>query len=323
MSLSITIPEITLDINEAVSQKLLIAHQGDTKTRYVKVKLTQNGAQITLDSSTMQAIIKASINGIVKAVNDCTISENKVTAELTAVMLDTPGTLDCEISIIEDNKCITSAVFAIYVQQSTASDESQITASAEYGALNAALTSIADVAEKAELVQEMVDNIADLQSANNLITRKTDYYKITGDVDLNWLDGSTFSPMVETTIYNLCNVQVLGHSPVTLTGGYRGYVIVSRQSANDVATAEQELHLIVPDRRYPGGMIHQTYTRLKHPDVSGTHWTSFVTLANSVDINNLQQQIDNLPSGGTQLSGNVSFVYNGSNSSVQGTGVIS
>lgn len=321
MSLSITIPEITLDINEAVSQSLLIAHQGDTKTRFVKIKLTQNGTQITLDSATMQAVIKASNGGTVKAVNNCTIADNKITAELTAVMLDTPGTLDSEISIIEDDKCITSAVFAVYVQQSTASDESQITASAEYGALNAALTSIADVADKAELVQEMVDNIAELQSANSLITRKTDYYKITGNVDLNWLDGSTFSPMVDTTVYNLYNVPVLAHAPVTLSNGYRGYVIVSRQSSNDVVTVEQELHLIVPDSRYSGGMVHQIYTRLYHPDIASPHWTSFVSLATSVDIYNLQQQINNLPSGGVQFSGNVSFTYNGSTSSIQGTGV--
>lgn len=322
MALNIQIPEITLDVNVAVSQKILIAHQGDTKTRFVKIKLTQNGTQIALDGSTCQAIIKASNNGTVKAVNDCTIADNKVTAELTAIMLDTPGNLNCEIAILEGDKIITSAVFTVYVQPSTAANESGITASAEYGALNSALTSIADVAEKAVLVQEMVDDIADLQQASDLINKKADYLKITGDVDLNQLNGSTFSPMTECIIYNLYGVQNLGHAPVVVTNGFRGYVVVSRQNVNDVVTVEQELHLLMLDRAYPGGYAHHIYTRCMHPDISGTHWSGWTVTATSIDIANLQRQIDNLPTGGVQLSGNVSFSYNGTTSSIQGTGVI-
>ncbi|MCI5617898.1 MAG: BppU family phage baseplate upper protein [Ruminococcus sp.] len=163
---------LVLDINETRNYTFIKACQGDQKSRYIDCTLTQNGSVISLTSN-YRAIVKASINNEVKAINSCTINTTSqvIVVELTSIMLDTPGVLNCEITVQDGQQIVTSQAFAVQVRQSTIANETEIKKSKEYGALVDALSSIADVESKADKVQGLVDNIDKLESANDIVTR--------------------------------------------------------------------------------------------------------------------------------------------------------
>ena len=163
---------LVLDINETRNYTFIKACQGDQKSRYIDCTLTQNGSVLSLTSN-YRAIVKASINNEVKAINSCTIDTTSqvIVVELTSIMLDTPGILNCEITVQDGQQIVTSQAFAVQVRQSTIANETEIKKSKEYGALVDALSSIADVESKADRVQTLVDNIDKLKSANDIINR--------------------------------------------------------------------------------------------------------------------------------------------------------
>ena len=163
---------LVLDINETRNYTLIKACQGDQKSRYIDCTLTQNGSVLSLTSN-YRAIVKASINNEVKAINSCTIDTTSqvIVVELTSIMLDTPGILNCEITVQDGQQIVTSQAFAVQVRQSTVANETEIKKSKEYGALVDALSSIADVESKADKVQGLVDNIDRLKSADDIIKR--------------------------------------------------------------------------------------------------------------------------------------------------------
>lgn len=160
---------LVLDINETRNYTFIKACQGDQKSRYIDCTLTQNGSVLSLTSN-YRAIVKASINNEVKAINSCTIDTTSqvIVVELTSIMLDTPGILNCEITVQDGQQIVTSQAFAVQVRQSTIANETEIKKSKEYGALVDALSSIADVESKADKVQGLVDNIDKLESADRL-----------------------------------------------------------------------------------------------------------------------------------------------------------
>lgn len=164
--------KITLDVNDTRAFTVLNAHQGDSKTRFIDITLTENGNTITL-SSNYVATVKASINNKTKAVNTAVVdaTNNVVTVELTKTMLDTPGLLNCEVVLQDNQQFVTSATFTVKVAESVISDESEIVASQEFGKLLDALIEIKDIEDKADRVQTLVDNIDKLESANDIVTR--------------------------------------------------------------------------------------------------------------------------------------------------------
>lgn len=164
--------KITLDVNDTRAFMVLNAHQGDNKTRFIDITLTENGNNITL-SSNYVATVKASINSKTKAVNTAVVNttNNVITVELTKTMLDTPGLLNCEVILQEGQQFVTSATFTVKVAESVISDESEIVASQEFGKLLDALIEIKDIEDKADRVQTLVDNIDKLKSADDIINR--------------------------------------------------------------------------------------------------------------------------------------------------------
>lgn len=164
--------KITLDVNDTRAYTVLNAHQGDSKTRFIDITLTDGGNAITL-SSNYVATVKASINSKTKAVNTAVVNttNNIVTVELTKTMLDTPGLLNCEVILQDNQQFVTSATFTVKVAESVISDESEIVASQEFGKLLDALIEIKDIEDKAERVQTLVNNIDKLKSADDIINR--------------------------------------------------------------------------------------------------------------------------------------------------------
>ena len=161
--------KITLDVNDTRAFTVLNAHQGDSKTRFIDITLTENGNTITLSSSYV-ATVKASINNKTKAVNTAVVNttNNVITVELTKIMLDTPGLLNCEVILQEGQQFVTSATFTVKVAESVISDETEIVKSQEFGALNEALERAKKIEDNAEVVKDMLEHIDKVGSLDEI-----------------------------------------------------------------------------------------------------------------------------------------------------------
>ena len=170
--------KITLDVNDTRAYTVLNAHQGDSKTRYIDITLTENGNTITV-SSNYVATVKASINNKTKAVNTAVVNStnNVITVELTKTMLDTPGLLNCEVILQEGQQFVTSAIFTVKVAESVISDESAIVASKEFGALNEALENAKKIEDNAEVVKDMLEHINEVGSLDEISQSVVDIKK--------------------------------------------------------------------------------------------------------------------------------------------------
>ena len=168
MSLSIKHQAITLEINDVVNRVPIMVHQGDSGTRYIDCTITDSGTIVTLESQ-FTAIIKASNNGVTKAINGCEIIGNTVIVKLTDTMLDTPGELLCELTIQDGEKIVTTQRFTVIVVGS-AINSKDIVKAPEYLILTQLLKDVADIEANADKVQSLVDNISSLESVDELVT---------------------------------------------------------------------------------------------------------------------------------------------------------
>lgn len=170
--------KITLDVNDTRAFTVLNAHQGDSKTRFIDITLTENGNTITLSSSYV-ATVKASINNKTKAVNTAVVNtiNNVITVELTKIMLDTPGLLNCEVVLQDNQQFVTSATFTVKVAESVISDESEIVKSQEFGALAEALENAKKIEDNAEVVKDMLEHINEVGSLDEISQSVVDIKK--------------------------------------------------------------------------------------------------------------------------------------------------
>ena len=166
---------IILDVNKANILPNIIAHQGDQKTRFIDVTLTMSGEELILNDS-YRAILKASNNGEVKAINDCEIDleQNIIIVELTSTMLDTAGFLNCEITVVDEDKYITSQNFMVEVSLSTVSDEDEIETSKEYGTLVRLMNEVSKIESDAKVVKDIISHLAEITDIDALVKSKAD-----------------------------------------------------------------------------------------------------------------------------------------------------
>ncbi|MGN1131891.1 MAG: BppU family phage baseplate upper protein [Ruminococcus sp.] len=199
--------EITLDVNNK-NTLVVNAHQGDAGTRFIDVTLTQNGEIIPMEN-TFTATAKASLYGMVKGVNKCIVNteDNKIIVELTDTMLNTPGRLNCEITLTEGEEIITSQTFSVDVAESV---------------LNGS-TAIAENTDLAKLqrVILLVGELSRVENLDELMTKATTSYnrfkEYSGEgVNLNSGD------ITDTIVVNLSGCTV-DNAPVT--GAVSGTVV--------------------------------------------------------------------------------------------------
>ena len=166
---------IILDVNKANILPNIIAHQGDQKTRFIDVTLTMSGEELILNDS-YRAILKASNNGEVKAINDCEIDleQNIIIVELTSTMLDTAGFLNCEITVVDEDKYITSQNFLVEVSLSTVSDEDEIETSKEYGTLVRLMNEVSKIESDAKVVKDIISHLSEITDIDALVNSKAD-----------------------------------------------------------------------------------------------------------------------------------------------------
>lgn len=129
------ITDITLELTGETKRFEVQAKQGDKGTRFVRVSLTNNGAEFEIPSGvTVIANIQKPDQKF--CFNECTLEENKVLVPLTNQALAVAGTAECDIEIRDGGGelILSSQAFTIEIEKSMR-DENAIESSNEFTAL--------------------------------------------------------------------------------------------------------------------------------------------------------------------------------------------
>ena len=111
--------EITVDVARKTRfQALVVAKQNDDNSRFLKITVCNDGARLTVSSTSTATINAERADGQSKAFRATINDDGTVTAPLTCWMLDVDGVLRCSISIISANdQKLTSTSFSIDVER--------------------------------------------------------------------------------------------------------------------------------------------------------------------------------------------------------------
>lgn len=129
------ITDITLELTGETKRFEVQAKQGDKGTRFVRVSLTNNGAEFEMPSGvTVIANIQKPDRKF--CFNECTLEGNKVLVPLTNQALAVAGTAECDIEIRDGGGelILSSQAFTIEIEKSMR-DENAIESSNEFTAL--------------------------------------------------------------------------------------------------------------------------------------------------------------------------------------------
>lgn len=151
------ITDINLELTGETKRFEVQAKQGDKGTRFVRVSLTNNGAEFEMPSGvTVIANIQKPDRKF--CFNECTLEENKVLVPLTNQALAVAGTAECDIEIRDSggNLILSSQAFTIEIEKSMR-DESAIESSNEFTALEK-INAAEEARVKAEAARVTAEN---------------------------------------------------------------------------------------------------------------------------------------------------------------------
>ena len=117
------ITDITLELTGDERLYMASAKQGDKRTRFIRIALTNNGKVFTIPTG---YIVIANIKKPDKhfCYNECTVTENKVMVELTNQALAAAGTAHCDIEIRDAQNVyvLSSQAFTIEIEETNRND---------------------------------------------------------------------------------------------------------------------------------------------------------------------------------------------------------
>lgn len=151
------ITDINLELTGETKRFEVQAKQGDKGTRFVRVSLTNNGAEFEMPSGvTVIANIQKPDRKF--CFNECTLEGNKVLVPLTNQALAVAGTAECDIEIRDGggNLILSSQAFTIEIEKSMR-DESAIESSNEFTALEK-INAAEEARVKAEAARVTAEN---------------------------------------------------------------------------------------------------------------------------------------------------------------------
>lgn len=127
--------EITVDVAQLNRFQAIVAKQYDKQSRFLKVRLTNLGEEISADRDATVVINARREDGVAKSFVGEVNNDGTVTVPLTYWMLELDGTVKCDISIIVGTESVlTTTLFELEVQEAAADDDS-IEQDEDYGIL--------------------------------------------------------------------------------------------------------------------------------------------------------------------------------------------
>lgn len=134
--------DIKLDLARNTSPPTVWAKQNDSSTRYIRARLLESGADLTVEAG-VQARIRVLKPDNTAIYNNATIDRPSaggtyVDAELTSQALAVPGVAIAEIGLYTGQQILTTFIFYLRVERSAVSDE-QIESTDEFTVLEQAI----------------------------------------------------------------------------------------------------------------------------------------------------------------------------------------
>jgi len=139
---------ISLDFGRDTLPITVFAKQYDQNSRFVQISPLNCGQTYTLESGITARLQLTKPDGHT-VINDATISNNIITAELTAQVLAVEGTAVAEIGLYKNNALLSSQTFYIDIKKA-AYDSEAVESTDELNALVDALTRVDDAIDDAE-----------------------------------------------------------------------------------------------------------------------------------------------------------------------------
>ena len=111
------ITKISLEVSKPNLIQAIVAKQYDSNSRFLKVALLHNGEKIEVPVSSTVTINALRKDGGKKSFKGAVNDDNTVTVPLTYWMLELDGTVNCDISVIDEDKRLTTTSFTLEVQR--------------------------------------------------------------------------------------------------------------------------------------------------------------------------------------------------------------
>lgn len=146
--------DITLDVSGGERLFLVSAKQGDKKTRYIRITLTNGGNKIEIPEDYL-AIANIKKPDQHYCWNHCEIEDGKAVVELTSQALAVPGTGHCDLEIrnTENTVVLSSQAFELEIEASMR-NESAIESSNEFSEFEKRVNEVNAVSNEIEKAEE-------------------------------------------------------------------------------------------------------------------------------------------------------------------------
>ena len=116
--------KIALEVSKPNTLKVIVAKQGDNRSRYLKVTFTNDNKKIEIPPSATAIINALRGDGISKSFAGEVNSDGTVTVPLTSWMLELGGVLECDVSVIDkDGRRLTTSTFIVEVECAACNDD--------------------------------------------------------------------------------------------------------------------------------------------------------------------------------------------------------
>ena len=129
------VKEIEVDVFNKSSGVTIIAKQGDTNSRFLKITVTNNSTPMLINRDALVTINARRVDGDIRVFEGLVDESGIITVELNSWILELSGIVKCDISIIEDEFRLTSFDFFIDVCPSFGSS-SEVSKSDKYDILS-------------------------------------------------------------------------------------------------------------------------------------------------------------------------------------------
>ena len=137
------VASISLDFGRETFPARIFAKRGDQGSRYVEITPLNMGQPLTIPAGSTARIQATKPDGT-QVINDGTITDGKIYAELTAQMLAVAGFVVAEIALYQGGSRLSSQLFLINVKD-TAYNEDVVTSSDEFQSLISALNAVENI----------------------------------------------------------------------------------------------------------------------------------------------------------------------------------
>lgn len=115
--------KIALEVSKPNTLKVIIAKQGDNRSRYIKATFVNDNKKIEIPSTATVTINASRGDGLSKRFAGEVNPDGTATVPLTAWILELEGIVECDISAIADGRKLTTATFIVEVECAVCDDD--------------------------------------------------------------------------------------------------------------------------------------------------------------------------------------------------------